>query len=264
MVAQDSDREAVLAGRVYVVTGGAGALGGAVASRLAARGAVVRTLDRVAPRQDPASGAATSGTIAHAIVDLADERAVAAAYASLERLDGSIHCAGGFDMKPAIETTLADMEAMWRMNAVSCFLCCREALRTVRRSAPHETHGGAGRSGDRSGAEARRAEWPRGWIVNVAARPAITPAAGMLAYSVSKAAVASITMSLAAEAIAEGILVNAVVPSIMDTPSNRASMPTADHAKWPSVRDVAEVIRSLASPSNRVTSGALVPVYGAA
>ena len=76
------------------------------------------------------------------------------------------------------------------------------------------------------------------------------------------AAVAAITQSLAAEVAPEGILVNAVVPSIMDTPANRQAMPKADHALWPKVEEVAATIAFLASPDNRVTRGAIVPVYG--
>jgi len=106
--------------------------------------------------------------------------------------------------------------------------------------------------------------FPGGRIVNVAARPALIPelGAGMVAYTASKAAVAAITQSLAAEVAADGILVNAVVPSIMDTPANRKSMPDADHAKWPKVDEVAASIVFLASAENRVTRGALMPVYG--
>ena len=109
-----------------------------------------------------------------------------------------------------------------------------------------------------------RSSGSEGRIVNVAARPALEPAGGMLAYTTSKAAVASITECLAKEVIQEGILVNAVVPSIMDTPANRAGMPDADFSSWPSVKFVADTIVGLASPSNQLTSGALVPVYGKA
>jgi len=244
-----------LEGLHYVVTGGAGALGAAVARSLAERGAQVVILDRVPP------AAREHGGIDTRVVDLADEHAVGAAFAGLMRLDGSIHCAGGFDMKPIVETTLTDFEAMWRINAVSCFLACRDAVRAMRRT---RADGGRGDSdaSERRGAAMSTAR--RGWIVNVAARPALSPVGGMIAYSASKAAVANLTQSLAAELLGEGILVNAVVPSIMDTPANRRAIPGADHSKWPSVDDVASVILALASPRNRITSGALIPVYGTA
>jgi NAD(P)-dependent dehydrogenase (short-subunit alcohol dehydrogenase family) len=84
------------------------------------------------------------------------------------------------------------------------------------------------------------------------------------AYTASKAAVAAVTVALAEEVAGQGILVNAVAPSIMDTPANRQSMPKADYAKWPKVEEVASTILFLASPENRVTRGAVVPVYGQA
>ncbi|MBT6897736.1 MAG: SDR family NAD(P)-dependent oxidoreductase, partial [Rhodobacteraceae bacterium] len=119
-------------------------------------------------------------------------------------------------------------------------LSCREAVRAMRRSE------GQGR------------------IVNVAARPALVPTAGMVSYTASKAAVASMTQSLGEELAAESIFVNAVVPSVMNTPANRAAMPDADHSLWPSVNDVAETMVFLLSPTNASTRGGLIPVYGKA
>jgi NAD(P)-dependent dehydrogenase (short-subunit alcohol dehydrogenase family) len=208
-------------GRHVVVTGGKGALGGAVVALLEARGALVHVPDI-------------------ATVDLANEAAATAYYAALPPLWASIQLAGGFAMAPITETSLGDFEKQWRMNAVTCFLACREAVRSIRKA------GGGGR------------------IVNVAARSVLVPAPGMTAYAASKASVAAITQALAAELVADGILVNAVLPSIMDTPANRAAMPTADHAAWPTPAEVAEAIGFLASPQNALTSGALVPVYGRA
>jgi NAD(P)-dependent dehydrogenase (short-subunit alcohol dehydrogenase family) len=124
------------------------------------------------------------------------------------------------------------------MNFVSCFLCCRAAINAM------------------AGKEGR--------IVNVAARPALEwrSGAGMAAYAASKSAVAALTVALAEEVAKQGILVNAVAPSIMDTPANRQAMPKADHAAWPKVEEVARAILSLASPDNKVTRGAIVTVYG--
>jgi len=84
----------------------------------------------------------------------------------------------------------------------------------------------------------------------------------MVAYTASKGAVAAITLAVAEEVAADGIWVNAVVPSIMDTEANRRAMPNADHAKWPKLDEVAVTIAFLASPQNAVTRSALVPVYG--
>jgi NAD(P)-dependent dehydrogenase (short-subunit alcohol dehydrogenase family) len=208
-------------GRHVVVTGGKGALGGAVVALLEARGAIVHVPDI-------------------ATVDLSNEAAATAYYAALPPLWASIQLAGGFALAPLTDTSLADFEKQWRMNTVTCFLACREAVRSIRRA------GGGGR------------------IVNVAARPVLVPAPGMTAYVASKAGVAAITQTLAAELLPESILVNAVLPSLMDTPANRAAMPAADHAAWPKPAEVAEAIGFLASPQNALTSGALVPVYGRA
>ena len=107
-----------------------------------------------------------------------------------------------------------------------------------------------------------RASGGSGRIVNVAAKPVLIPTGGLSAYAASKAAVASLTLSLSEELAAESIWVNAVVPSIMDTPANRQAMPKANFDKWPKVQDVAATIAFLASPQNSVSRGALVPVYG--
>ncbi len=234
-----------LDGRVYVVTGGAGALGTAAAERLASRGAQVLVLDRVLP-------AATPPRVSARTVDLGDEAQVAAAYGSLSRCDGSFHAAGGFAMAPLAGTGTAELEAMWRINLLSCVLCCREAVKAMRRSPRLDAAGEPA------------APHARGWLVNVAARPALEPAPGMVAYAAAKAAVAAVTRSLAAELLEEGILVNAVLPSIMDTAANRAAMPSAAHERWPSPGQVAEAMMALGTPRNQITSGALVPVYGRA
>ncbi len=105
-----------------------------------------------------------------------------------------------------------------------------------------------------------------GRIVNVASRQALENrlGSGTVAYTIAKAGVAALTAALGAELAKEDILVNAVAPSIMDTPDNRKAMPTADFASWPKVEEVAAAILWLASPANKVTRGAVVPVYGRA
>ncbi len=143
-------------------------------------------------------------------------------------------------MTPVVDTKLSDLRTQLDLNLTTCFLCCREAVRTIRKTG----HGGR--------------------IVNVAARPTLVPAAGMLAYATAKSAVAGLTRCLAQEVTGEGILVNAVVPSIMDTPANRRAMPDADFSRWPRTEQVAATISFLASFENALTSGTLVPVYGRA
>ncbi len=173
---------------------------------------------------------------------LADEAAIERLYRGVTPLWGSIHIAGGFAAAALRDTELATIRQQFEMNLLSCMLCCRAAIRAMSGSAT--TDGGR--------------------IVNVAARPALEwrSGAGMTAYTVSKAGVAALTVALAEEVAKDGILVNAVAPSIMDTPANRQAMPKADHALWPKVEEVAATIAFLASPDNRVTRGAIVPVYG--
>ena len=221
--------------RHVVITGGTGALGSAVVARFLREGASCH-VTWIEPRELEHFAHAKQVQLHQ--LELGDENAVTQFYASLPALWASVHLAGGFAMSPIEKTSAEDMLKMFRLNAMTCFLCCREAVKAMRR-------GGDG-----------------GRIVNVAARPAVQPAGGMIAYATSKAAVATITQSLAEEVKDARILVNAVLPSIMDTPTNRKSMPNADFTKWPKVQEVAETIAFLASSQNTLTSGALIPVYG--
>jgi NAD(P)-dependent dehydrogenase (short-subunit alcohol dehydrogenase family) len=229
-------------GRHFVVTGGTGALGGAVLKRLVEGGAICHVPSSHAPKPGHDEFAGNERVQLTAGVDLADASAVDAFYAAIPDLWASIHLAGGFAMSPIGETTADDFTKMMDMNAQTSFLCCRTAVRSMLAS------GTAGR------------------IVNVTARPGLEPrkGAGMIAYAASKAAVAAITVALAEEVKGKGILVNAVAPSTLDTPANRAGMPKADFSKWVGLDAAAEAICHLASPQNMATSGALVPLYGGA
>jgi NAD(P)-dependent dehydrogenase (short-subunit alcohol dehydrogenase family) len=229
--------------RHVVVTGATGGLGVAVVALLVERGATCHVPARGDGRAKFVSLPQARVRVT-AGVDVSDEGSVRAFYGALPALWASIHVAGGFSMSPLADTPLAELSALWSTNTASAFLCCREATRVLR----------------------ERGASDGGRIVNVAARPALEPrtGAGMAAYAASKAAVAALTQALAEELAAEGIWVNAVAPSILNTEANRRAMPAADHAKWPRVEEVAETIAFLASPSNRSTRGAVVPVYGRA
>jgi NAD(P)-dependent dehydrogenase (short-subunit alcohol dehydrogenase family) len=226
--------------RHVVVTGGTGALGQAVVSALIEAGAFCHL-----PFIEP-SEAQRFALRDHARVrlladtELSNESAVERLYAGVPRLWASVHLAGGFAMSPVAQTTKAELMKQVDMNFVTAFLCCAAAVRAMR---------GAGTGGR---------------IVNVATRPALEwrMGAGMVAYTASKAAVAALTAALAEEVVKEDILVNAIAPSTMDTPANRKAMPKADHGAWAKVEDVAATILFLASPENRATRGAVVPVYG--
>jgi len=225
--------------RHVVVTGGTGALGAAVLAGMIEAGAVCHV-----PCRDEAEAARfrlrEHPQVKLSVVgNLAEETAVARLYRDISPLWASIHLAGGLAAGPLKDTDVATIRQQFDTNIMSCLLCCRAAL-------------GAMTGGGR--------------IVNVAARPALEwrSGAGMVAYTASKAAVAAATAALAEEVAKDGILVNAVAPSIMDTLANRNAMPKADHASWPKVEEVAATILFLASPDNRVTRGAIVPVYGKA
>ena len=223
-----------------IVTGGTGALGTAVVGALLSAGAqchvpyfVAAEVERFPHRDNVRVKLVAAG-------DLADEGAVARIYDSVPALWGSVHLVGGYHFGAVAKTNKATVISQLEKNFVTCFLCCHAAADAIRRA------GGGGR------------------IVNVAARPALEWRAGvnMAAYAASKAAVAAFTAAFAQEVIKDGILVNAVAPSIIDTPVNRKDMPDADHASWPKADEVAATILFLASPENKVTSGVVVPVYG--
>jgi len=221
-------------GRQVVISGGAGALGQVVVQAFVAAGAGVHV---------PVRGRAPTGGLAGVRyvpgVDLTDESAVAAFYAGLpDGLWASVHVAGGFAMAGLTDTTLAELRAQLDMNLTSAFLCCREAVRRLR------LRPGGGR------------------LVNVAARAALQPAGGKTAYTLAKTGVVALTQALADELAGEGILVNAVAPGTIDTAANRAAMPGGEAGRFVPPEEIASVILWLASPENRVGSGAVVPVYG--
>ena len=224
-------------GRTVVITGGVGGLGTAVVDALVAAGAICH----VPHRGDAAREQRDHKQLTlHPGIDLTDEAAVEGFYRQIPNLWASIHVAGGFAFGPVAAVGKSVLAGQIDINLVTCYLCCRSAVIAM-------TAMPAG-----------------GRIVNVASRPALEwrSGAGMAAYAAAKAAVAALTVALAEEVVKNNVLVNAVAPSILDTAPNRKAMPKADHAAWPKVEDVAQTILFLASPANKVTRGAIVPVYG--
>ena len=220
-----------------VVSGGAGTLGQSILALLIEQGAHCW----VPCYGDEADGLELrSHERVHAIaaIDLTKPDDVDAFFQKMPALWASVHVVGGFSMAAIADTSLGDFERMWRMNTVSCFLSCKAAVARIR-----ETGKG-------------------GRILNVAARPAAEPSGGMLAYTTSKAGVASLTQCLAKEVSSDSILVNAILPAIIDTPANRSAMPKADHSTWPKPAEIAKTVSFLVSPDASLTSGALLPVYG--
>jgi len=227
--------ELSLANRHIVVTGGLGVLGRAVGAVLAEHGARVVLLDR-APAQDVPGMAAVIGG-----VDLTDPEATRSAFdQASERLhgfDGLVNVAGGFRWETLESGSLESWDALYAMNLRSTVVACREALPRLVKAA------GSG-------------------IVNVGALAAQKAGMGMGAYAASKAGVARLTEALAEELKDRGVRVNAVLPSILDTPTNRADMPDADTARWVSPRSLAAVIAFLLSDDASDVTGACVPVAG--
>jgi NAD(P)-dependent dehydrogenase (short-subunit alcohol dehydrogenase family) len=217
-----------LTGQRIVVTGAAGALGQAVSSRAAELGAQVLEVD---------VEFAEASANRHA-VDLTDEAATAALVASLAPIDGLLNIAGGFAMGGmSWEADDADWERMFRLNVATL----RSALKAA---VPLMLERGHGR------------------IVNVGAYGALSGLPSMSAYTASKSVVMRLTESLADEVRERGINVNAVLPTVIDTPANRAAMPDADPGRWVAPRDLANAICFLASDAARAIHGALLPVRG--
>jgi NAD(P)-dependent dehydrogenase (short-subunit alcohol dehydrogenase family) len=222
-------------GKVVVVTGALGALGKVVTETALARGAKVAGIDH-APSQMPA----TPDRLELGGVDLSDplhaKKAVDAAAAHFGRLDALINIAGGFAFETVAEGDPKSWQRMYALNVLT-------ALNTSRAALAHMSASGAGR------------------IVNIGAMGALQAGAGMGAYAASKAGVHRLTEALAAEWKGK-ITVNAVLPSIIDTEANRASMPKADFSKWVRPQELADVILFLASDAASAVTGALLPVAG--
>lgn len=224
--------------RVVVITGGFGALGRALADVLAGLGAQVALLDRAPAPADLEGGARM---LLLGGVDLGDATAAEAAFAQVAqrhgRVDALVNVAGGFAWETVADGSLETWDRMYAMNLRSAVAATRAAL-------PH-----LGRDG-------------RGRIVNIGALGALKSAAGMGAYAASKAGVMRFTEALAEELKEQGITVNAVLPSIIDTPTNRADMPNAPHDRWVAPAALGRVIAFLLSDDAAPITGACLPVAG--
>jgi NAD(P)-dependent dehydrogenase (short-subunit alcohol dehydrogenase family) len=218
---------------IVIVTGAFGALGAAVAKRLAASGYRVAAVD-AAP-----DGPAPPGSLTLGGVDAADPDAMAEAFARIaaagETIVGLVNIAGGFAWEPLADGAIETWDRMYRVNLRTAANACRLAVPLL---------------------------GPGAVIVNVGALGAVNPAAGMGAYAAAKAGVACLTESLAAELRPKRIRVNAILPSIIDTEANRRDMPDADVSTWVKPDELAAVIAFLLSDSARPVNGALLPVTG--
>lgn len=227
-----------LSDRVFVVTGGFGALGRALAAVLLEEGARVALLDRA-----PAGVGLPDGDRVLTIggADLGDAGAAAAAFAQVrqrwQRIDGLVNVAGGFAWETVGDGKLDTWDRLYAMNLRSAVSASQAAL-------PYLSTDGRGR------------------IVNIAALGAVKAATGMGAYAASKAGVMRFTEALAEELKDRGITVNAVLPSIIDTPANRADMPDAAFDRWVTPQALGYVIKFLLSDDAAAITVALLPVAG--
>jgi NAD(P)-dependent dehydrogenase (short-subunit alcohol dehydrogenase family) len=227
--------------QVVVVTGAFGVLGVAVARRFAGSGARLALLDLALP---PAALQQEIGA-SHLLiggVDLSDlessRRAMAAAAMRFGGIDVLVNVAGGFQWQTLLEGAVETWDQLYRINLRTAVVSCKVALPAL-------------------------IERGRGSIVNIGAGAAAGRAgAGMGAYAASKAGVQKLTESLAEELKDHGITVNAVLPSILDTPRNRADMPHADFTRWVKPEAIAEVVAFLASDGARAVTGAAIAVPG--
>jgi NAD(P)-dependent dehydrogenase (short-subunit alcohol dehydrogenase family) len=222
-------------GKVIIVTGASGALGKVVAELALSRGARVAGVDH-ARSQVPA----TANRIELGGIDLTDpaqaKKAMDAVASQFGKIDALLNIAGGFAFETVAEGDLTTWQRMYALNVLTALNASRSALPYLVAS-------------------------PAGRIVNIGAIGALQAGAGMGAYAASKSGVHRLTEALAAEWKGK-ITVSAVLPSIVDTPANRASMPKADFAKWVTPQEVAEVILFIASDAASAVTGALIPVTG--
>lgn len=222
-----------LQGKGCIVTGGAGALGSAVAKTLIAAGARVMALDHAqVPAEQPGIGG----------VDLSDPAKAAAAIdkaaAEMGGLYAIVNIAGGFRWETLAEGKVDSWDFLYTINLKTAVCACKAAL-------PHLVKNKSGR------------------IVNIGAGAAAgKAAAGMGAYSASKAGVVKLTESLAEETKGQGITVNAILPSIIDTAANRKDMPDADFSKWVKAEEIGELIAFLLSDKASAITGASIPISG--
>jgi len=230
-------------GQVALVAGGTGALGSAITLALLAEGAHVtvtyRRAEEFAALQKAAGTAALVGASAD-VTDLdAAEQLIANLVRDRGRLDIVVNAVGGYvGGAPLWQADPAALDRMLSLNLRSGHALMRAAAPVLLRNG-------------------------RGAVVNIAARAALEHGAGSAAYNASKAAALALFDSLAADLAGSGVRVNSVLPSVIDTPANRAAMPKADFARWPKADDIARVVLFLCSSDARVIHGAAIPVYGA-
>jgi NAD(P)-dependent dehydrogenase (short-subunit alcohol dehydrogenase family) len=223
-----------------LVAGGTGALGSAVVRELLDAGYDC-TVTWIAERELERAEAELGDQVQFVRADLIDpDGGAAEAVAAVDDLEAVVDLVGGFASGPLVhETSWEDFEQMLKLNLAPAFNLARAAMPRLL-----ERGGGA--------------------FVAVSARTALRPFPGGAAYSTAKAAVLAFIQALDADYRKDGLRANAILPSVIDTPANRAGQPDADHSKWVQPAEIARVVRHLVSDDAVVTSGGAIPVYGRA
>ncbi len=235
-----------LAGKVALITGGTGALGRAVTAALVQAGAsvvVTYIVEREVPECKECLGPRGDAPVflkADVTVESEVQALVKTVVGRLSRLDILLHLVGGYvgDL-PVVELPEAEWDHMLKVNLKSAFLCCKHAVPVMQRQ-------GGGR------------------IVTVSSRAGIKVFPGISAYAAAKAGLIAFTQTLASEVLSHNVTVNAILPSVIDTPANRQAMPSADHSLWVKPEEIARVLLFLCSEASGQISGASIPVYGRA
>jgi NAD(P)-dependent dehydrogenase (short-subunit alcohol dehydrogenase family) len=226
------------AGRAVLVAGGTGGLGRAVLRALLEAGHPVTSTWRSEAERDVVEGElADAGPLTLLRADLTDPRTVEETVHAVANLGAVVNLVGGYAGGAKVhETAPETLQRMLELNLLPGFLLARAAMPRL--------------------AEAR------GAFVGVSARAALRPDPGAAAYAAAKAGVLAFVQALDAEYRGDGVRCNAVLPSIIDTPANRAAMPHADHSSWVEPDDIASVVRFLVSEQSAATTGAAIPVFG--
>lgn len=223
-----------------VVTGAAGGLGRAVTADFVAAGIHVIALDRPESLQRLTAEPGVTHVTADLLDEADTERAIGDAAAAVGRLDGLVCLAGGFfGDTSVIDTAPERLQEQFALNVMTAYHCVHAML-------PRFVAEGGGS------------------IVVVGSRPAVSPVAGSVAYGIAKLGVIKLIEQVTTEYREQGVRANAIIPSILDTPANRAAMPDADFERWVRPEQIAAVLRFLVSEDASVISGAAIPVYGRA
>lgn len=228
-------------GKQVLLTGGTGGLGLGVTPTVLAQGAATVTIPYVKAQEvERLKGVLSPEAIARVRfveANLADEVSVERLVQGMDRVDALIHLVGGFSMGKTHEYSYDQWKKDFDLNLNTAFLMCKHSLK-------------------------RMLEQGYGRIVTVGSRGAVQPGGQLAAYCASKAGVVALTQSIADETKGTNITANVVLPSIIDTPANRAAMGTENADRWVKPESLAQVICFLASESAKDVRGAAVPVYG--